>query len=96
MKYLFQKHHENIYSCKVASDTYRIPLEGVFNLRSEDGNDWIGIVSDIEVVLSTPSGENIYNEDGSLSSGRYNIEQDNRETSYYLRKCFKTPTTYLT
>lgn len=62
-------------------------LEGVFNFRTADSRDWDEIITDINLILSTPSGENIYNEDGSLSGGRYNIEQDNRKTTYYLRVC---------
>jgi hypothetical protein len=51
-------------------------LAAMFNWRKEDATSWAEIIADIQLILKTSSGQNIYTADPNLYQGKYNIEQD--------------------
>ncbi len=53
-------------------DSERI-LEGIFNHRITDAQDWSDIAEDVEFIMSNPN-EYIYNADGSIYEGKWRIE----------------------
>lgn len=81
--------YNGFYAFAEIKDSYSV-LNGVFNWRIEDAQSWTEIIEDIEQVLSTPDDENIYNSDGTLYQGKYNIEQSSDPDSYCLRVCYNT------